>query len=487
MPVNWNWPTVNPEQAPDTRRLLTEFLNPRLTLLQQALKAPFPGFFDVQLFGATGNGTTDDTRGIQAAYDAADAVGGGLVVLPPGTYRITEPLTFTGTSVRVVGFGRLVSIIEQATDNVEVIALGDNDGVDATTYETYLADLTLTYTNVQAAANTGAVGIGFRGLAWAVLERLSITKAQRGMACVELFGIASSSLRDIRIEQFSDTGLELVPVSGGIDGVLLDNIYIFSRNDAGVKQAVGRCVHLQAMSNGSARNLFLQHCKPSLSVFEATACDTLAVDGLHFEGLEPTGNFQAFAFFNGGRYRASGLLAAFNDILVGNVADEYAILRVGDDTVVDVSGIVSRDNTVTTPQYRRWLISGTTDTLLYERGVDPNNDTTGPGFFSVPAILVESDTARGSVSADRGDASVTLTVGVNEPIQRFTTALSTNRTVTLATTDAKNGDTFRVVRTGLGAFTLDVGGLKTIPSATAAFVDVAYNGSAWVLTAYGTL
>jgi hypothetical protein len=92
-----------------------------------------------------------------------------------------------------------------------------------------------------------------------------------------------------------------------------------------------------------------------------------------------------------------------------------------------------------------------------------------------------------AVSANRGDTNVTLQAGVNETVQIFSSALTDNRTVTLSTTGATNGDRFRVVRTGLGAFTLDVGGLKTIPSATAAFVDVAYNGSAWVLAGYGTL
>jgi hypothetical protein len=91
------------------------------------------------------------------------------------------------------------------------------------------------------------------------------------------------------------------------------------------------------------------------------------------------------------------------------------------------------------------------------------------------------------VSADRGDSSQTLTVGTDSQIQRWATALTANRTVTLSTTGATNGDWFRVVRTGLGAFTLDVGGLKTIPNATAAAVDVAYDGTAWRLTDYGLL
>jgi hypothetical protein len=90
------------------------------------------------------------------------------------------------------------------------------------------------------------------------------------------------------------------------------------------------------------------------------------------------------------------------------------------------------------------------------------------------------------VSANVGDANKTL-VMTDDQVQRFATALTANRTVTLPTVGVYKGAKFRVVRTGLGAFTLDVGGLKTIPNTTAAFVDVEYDGSAWRLTGYGTL
>jgi len=92
-----------------------------------------------------------------------------------------------------------------------------------------------------------------------------------------------------------------------------------------------------------------------------------------------------------------------------------------------------------------------------------------------------------SVGADVGDANVTLTHNTSEKTQRYATALTVNRTVTLSTTDALEGAKFRVVRTGLGAFTLDVGGLKTIAASTAAFVDVEFDGAAWILTGFGLL
>lgn len=89
-------------------------------------------------------------------------------------------------------------------------------------------------------------------------------------------------------------------------------------------------------------------------------------------------------------------------------------------------------------------------------------------------------------SADKGDANVTITQWTDPETVRFATVLTANRTVTLAWIAGTVGK-FRVVRTGLGAFTLDVGGLKTIPAGTAAFVDVEYDGATARLTGYGPL
>lgn len=92
-----------------------------------------------------------------------------------------------------------------------------------------------------------------------------------------------------------------------------------------------------------------------------------------------------------------------------------------------------------------------------------------------------------TVGADRGDASATLTVGVDDQVQRWDTELTADRTVTLATTNAVAGSRFRIVRHGLGAFALNVGGLRTIPASTTGFVEVTFTGSAWIVTAAGDL
>ncbi|MGA2115473.1 MAG: right-handed parallel beta-helix repeat-containing protein [Bryobacteraceae bacterium] len=59
--------------------------------MRRGMAAPVVGetVFNVRQFGAKGDGTSDDTKSIQSAIDAA-AAGGGAVFVPPGVYRSAE-------------------------------------------------------------------------------------------------------------------------------------------------------------------------------------------------------------------------------------------------------------------------------------------------------------------------------------------------------------------------------------------------------------
>ena len=93
--------------------LLIEDTTPSLT--RAALDATMAPAINVRAHGATGDGTTDDTTAIQAAIDAAEAIGGTLY-FPAGTYVVTGITSDTG--IRWVGEGYRKTIIQSATGDV---------------------------------------------------------------------------------------------------------------------------------------------------------------------------------------------------------------------------------------------------------------------------------------------------------------------------------------------------------------------------------
>jgi len=64
---------------------------------------------NVRDFGATGNGSTDDTVAIQAALNAV-ALPGAIVFFPPGDYKVTS-LTVSSRPTRLVGAGWASSLV----------------------------------------------------------------------------------------------------------------------------------------------------------------------------------------------------------------------------------------------------------------------------------------------------------------------------------------------------------------------------------------
>ena len=263
------------------------------------------------------------------------------------------------------------------------------------------------------------------------------------------------------------------------------------------------------------------------------------LDGLHFESLTPRDNFGGFMDFAGGSHVVNNVDINFCTI---NVADTMGIVRTSViNTKVRVTGVKEANNTVTSPNWRMFVLPGTEtgvecyaelvqETALTSEGFsssypsnirrygEKNNVINIGGNSIVSATGVPSSgtwsvgdkamnsapsagepigwvcTTAGSPGtwsalgaleglASFGDANVTLTAGTTAPLSFFGVTLTANRTITLAS--GFNGAKFRVTRIAAGAFTLDVGGLKSL--ATDEWCDVQHDGSSWVLTAYGTL
>lgn len=98
------------------------------TDLDAALASVTPVFVNVKdpLYGAIGDGVTDDTTAIVAAIAAANADGGGIVFFPPGTYPVTALNSISNANITLMGCGSGASIIRGRTAGTSIIRFTDN-------------------------------------------------------------------------------------------------------------------------------------------------------------------------------------------------------------------------------------------------------------------------------------------------------------------------------------------------------------------------
>jgi hypothetical protein len=211
----------------------------------------------------------------------------------------------------------------------------------------------------------------------------------------------------------------------------------------------GGALRAKTSNDGAGRIRYLQNLNVENNLFSQFVADAGVTAIAKFEGAPGSAGQYLGLLWGRNTYGRGGAVTANVDF-GGNIQTQASVL---DEVLLDVE----------LPNFDALFSNRFTMTV---RGPRPTDAT--------------------DVSEDRGNVSTTLYPRIDARIQRWATALTANRTVTLD--PGMRGDTFRIVRTGLGAFTLDVGpGLKVIPSATAAWVDVAFDGAAWVLTGYGTL
>lgn len=104
-------------------------------------------------YGAAGNGTTDDTTAIQAAINSLPE-GGGTVVLPRGTFKVTSPLVYA-RGVRFLGAGMLATTVDYSGGSSGTYCFQHNMGIgDQWPGRVVFEDFT-----IQGNA-TGSLGVG---------------------------------------------------------------------------------------------------------------------------------------------------------------------------------------------------------------------------------------------------------------------------------------------------------------------------------------
>jgi hypothetical protein len=118
--------------------------------VQRSLDAKIKDFLNVKDFGATGDGTTNDTAAIQAAITAAIAANAGAVYFPSPSayYRISSALVmdYSGAYYSANRFGKRVSLVGAGQGTTAILA---DPGVYAALYILGRADNNTTYAAIK--------------------------------------------------------------------------------------------------------------------------------------------------------------------------------------------------------------------------------------------------------------------------------------------------------------------------------------------------
>jgi Pectate lyase superfamily protein len=138
------------------------------------------------IYGATGNGTTDDTAAIKAAITAATtSTVGGTIYFPVGKYLISSSLPCGGNysngglEFRGAGYSSEITLANSA--NCYMFDMGNATGGPVLTVGARFSDLYLNCNGAnQATSSTNGGGIYARGAVWCLFEHLWIEEPWEG-------------------------------------------------------------------------------------------------------------------------------------------------------------------------------------------------------------------------------------------------------------------------------------------------------------------
>jgi hypothetical protein len=175
----------------------------------------------------------------------------------------------------------------------------------------------------------------------------------------------------------------------------------------------------------------------------------------------------------------TGFLKLACDMNAGTATASVLVAETG--MTLDGSSVVAAGG-----GWYRFIITGTFPATTSATRVEifPNTNAVYTGDNASGIYAADAQLENAATAGAFREPNPTLYVGIDPPVLRMDAPMRLARTVGFSTLNAYNGAWFEIVQSSGGAFSRDVGGLKTIPASTNAKVRATFDGAAWRLTDY---
>ena len=180
-----------------------------------AVKGPKP-WIDVVGYGAVGNGIADDTGAINSAISALPATG-GIIYFPPGIYLVSGTIPIVQSSVRLMGAGIGVSVIQQTSTTLDTISFGNGS-----TLFSYLSVSDLSIWS--SVVNTAGAAIKLNDVSIVALSRVEIEGTFIGVNALASTNLVLDSVTVKNPEVTTGTG---IIINGG-NNHFLDKVLVYT-------------------------------------------------------------------------------------------------------------------------------------------------------------------------------------------------------------------------------------------------------------------
>lgn len=299
--------------------------NFRLNLLDSILDGieSKESVFNILNYGAVGDASTDNRAAIQAAHDAAETAGGGIVWVPEGIFVVAPSsgicLLFNGDKVKLIGAGANSILRFKTVGSGNSTVAGNNfEGIAPKGYNTtttnygasglWVQDLRVETDDGVATATSTAESRNAHGLIgvvhapWAIIKGVTFgdvvyhqieVNRSKNVFVEDCLFIGNTESSRVQIDIGTAGQKSATPTATIMENIWFENCRFASRDATSQNIGVPRMIELDHSSNISWKNVGFNKCEFG-AVYHTSASYlgyTIALDGtslLYGEGLTIT-------------------------------------------------------------------------------------------------------------------------------------------------------------------------------------------------------